>query len=374
MRRRPAPLPDLRLAAGQLGDQPAEPVAPRGDHRHRLGAAGRRRERLHRGQAGRPQHRGRRLDRHRARHGPAHPLRSPHAARSASSASGPSSTAWASRPPSIATASSGRSRSSTRAGTRASCGSPATAIFRSADEGQSWEIVSPDLTRNDPSKLGPSGGPITRDNTGAEVYCTIFALAESPHERDVLWAGTDDGLVHLSRDRGKTWQAVTPPDLPRVGAGQHHRALAARRGHLLRRGHALQARRHAPVPVQDERLRAHVDAHHGRAARRRVHARRSARTRRAAACSTPAPRAACRSRSTTAAPGSACACNLPVAPIHDLIVKDTDLVVATHGRSFWILDDLTPLHQMADGDRPTPTRTCSRRARRCAGARTAATA
>ena len=87
-------------------------------------------------------------------------------------------------------------------------------VFRSLDEGQSWEVVSPDLTRNDPAKLGPSGGPITRDNTGAEVYCTIFALAESPHERDVLWAGTDDGLVHLSRDRGRTWQAVTPPDLP----------------------------------------------------------------------------------------------------------------------------------------------------------------
>jgi hypothetical protein len=87
-------------------------------------------------------------------------------------------------------------------------------IFRSVDEGQSWEIVSDDLTRNDASKLGPSGGPITRDNTGAEVYGTIFALAESPHERDVLWAGTDDGLVHLSRDRGRTWSAVTPPDVP----------------------------------------------------------------------------------------------------------------------------------------------------------------
>src|SRR5439155_1538037 len=87
-------------------------------------------------------------------------------------------------------------------------------VFRSLDDGQSWEIASPDLTRNDGAKLGLSGGPVTRDNTGAEVYCTIFALVESPHERDVLWAGTDDGLVHLSRDRGRTWQPVTPPDLP----------------------------------------------------------------------------------------------------------------------------------------------------------------
>jgi hypothetical protein len=76
-------------------------------------------------------------------------------------------------------------------------------IFRSVDEGQSWEVLSGDLTRNDATKLGSSGGPITRDNTGAEVYCTIFALVESPHERDVLRAGTDDGLVHLSRDRGR---------------------------------------------------------------------------------------------------------------------------------------------------------------------------
>ena len=87
-------------------------------------------------------------------------------------------------------------------------------VFRSTDEGQSWVTVSPDLTRNDPTRLGRSGGPITNDNTGAEVYCTIFALAESPHERDVLWAGTDDGLIQLSRDRGATWQPITPPELP----------------------------------------------------------------------------------------------------------------------------------------------------------------
>ena len=102
-------------------------------------------------------------------------------------------------------------------------------VFRSIDEGQSWEVVSPDLTRNDPAKLGPSGGPITRDNTGAEVYCTIFALVESPHERDVLWAGTDDGLVHLSRDRGRTWQRGDAARPAGVGADQRARAVAARR-------------------------------------------------------------------------------------------------------------------------------------------------
>ena len=83
-------------------------------------------------------------------------------------------------------------------------------MHRSTDEGASWEVISPDLTRNDQTKLGASGGPITKDNTGAEYYCTIFAFAESPMQRGVLWAGSDDGLIHVSRDDGRTWQNVTP--------------------------------------------------------------------------------------------------------------------------------------------------------------------
>src|SRR5438105_341826 len=87
-------------------------------------------------------------------------------------------------------------------------------VHRSTDDGSSWETISPDLTRNDPTKIGPSGGPITADNSGAEIYCTIFAFRESPHERGVFWAGSDDGLIHISRDGGATWQNVTPPELP----------------------------------------------------------------------------------------------------------------------------------------------------------------
>ncbi|HBL26422.1 MAG TPA: glycosyl hydrolase, partial [Acidobacteria bacterium] len=87
-------------------------------------------------------------------------------------------------------------------------------LFRSTDEGQSWTAISPDLTRNDKSKQGPSGGPITKDNTSVEYYCTIFAVAESPLEKGVLWTGSDDGLLHVSRDGGATWKNVTPPGLP----------------------------------------------------------------------------------------------------------------------------------------------------------------
>src|SRR5205807_2575444 len=87
-------------------------------------------------------------------------------------------------------------------------------VFRSTNEGASWEVVSPDLTRNDRAKLVQSGGPITKDNVGTECYCTIFAFCESPVKAGVLWAGSDDGLIHISVDGGKTWRNVTPAALP----------------------------------------------------------------------------------------------------------------------------------------------------------------
>ncbi len=91
-------------------------------------------------------------------------------------------------------------------------------------------MISPDLTRNDKSKQGPSGGPITKDNTSVEYYNTIFTVMESPVTKGVIWAGTDDGLVHVTRDDGKTWSNVTPQRHPRVDSDQLHRSLAARRG------------------------------------------------------------------------------------------------------------------------------------------------
>ena len=98
-------------------------------------------------------------------------------------------------------------------------------LHRSTDNGASWEVLSKDLTRNDRSKLGPSGGPVTRDNTGAEVYCTIFAFAESPQRRNLLWCGTDDGLVHRSEDGGRNWTNITPDGKHGKVAGGRHDAL-----------------------------------------------------------------------------------------------------------------------------------------------------
>jgi photosystem II stability/assembly factor-like uncharacterized protein len=223
----------------------------------------------------------------------------------------------------------------------------ANRVFRSVDEGQSWEVVSPDLTRNDPAKLGLSGGPITRDNTGAEVYCTIFALVESPHERDVLWAGTDDGLVHLSRDRGRTWQPVTPPELPEwalisvIEPSPHDAATcyvaATRYKHDDTRPYLFRTTDHGRTWTRIS------DGLPDGAITRVI--REDPNRRGLLYCGTETGLwlSLDDGGSWTRLRG-----NLPVAPIHDLIVKDTDLVVATHGRAFWILDDLSPLHQMTD--------------------------
>lgn len=87
-------------------------------------------------------------------------------------------------------------------------------VFKSTDEGHSWTAISGDLTRNDKSKMGPSGGPITKDNTSIEYYCTIFTMAESTLQKGLIWVGSDDGLVHVTRDGGKTWSNVTPKEMP----------------------------------------------------------------------------------------------------------------------------------------------------------------
>lgn len=90
----------------------------------------------------------------------------------------------------------------------------ANVVFRSKNEGTSWEAISPDLTRGDVTKMELSGGPITIDSTFVEQYGKIFTLAESPHQRGVFWTGSDDGLVHISLDGGETWEDVTPKEIP----------------------------------------------------------------------------------------------------------------------------------------------------------------
>jgi hypothetical protein len=218
-------------------------------------------------------------------------------------------------------------------------------VHRSTDDGTSWEMISPDLTRNDPSKLGPSGGPITADNSGAEIYCTIFAFRESPLERGVFWAGSDDGLIHISRDRAKTWTNVTPPDVPEwaminmIEPSPHDAATAYvavtcyksddTRPYLYRTDDYGASWTRITGGIPDDEFTRVI---------REDPARRGL-----LYCGTE------RGLLVSFDDGVAWErfnTNLPITPIWDLIIKGTDLVVATHGRSFWILDDITPLHQL----------------------------
>jgi photosystem II stability/assembly factor-like uncharacterized protein len=228
-------------------------------------------------------------------------------------------------------------------------------IFRSTDLGGSWEVISPDLTRDDPDKLRTSGGPITRDNTGAEVYCTIFALAESPRRKGLFWAGTDDGLVHRSEDGGKTWQNVTLPDLPEwalisnVEISPHEEGVvyiaATRYKHDDTQPYLFKT-------TDDGETWAEItngipDGEFTRVIREDPKRRGLlyAGTETGMYVSFDDGSHWQRLGNIHSAPREA---GLPVVPIYDFVIKGVELVVATHGRSFWILDDLTPLHQLTD--------------------------
>lgn len=218
-------------------------------------------------------------------------------------------------------------------------------IFRTTDEGQTWEAISPDLTRADPATLQPTGGPINRDSIGAEVYATVFAFIESPHERGVFWAGSDDGLIHLSRDGGATWQNVTPPDLPEwtliscIEPSPFDPAtvyVAATRYKLD--DYQPYLYKTTDYGATWQRIDAGIPAHDFTRVIRADPVRRGllfAGTETGLYLSFD-----------DGASWTRFMLNLPVAPIHDLLIKDSDLIAGTHGRSIWILDDITPLRAM----------------------------
>jgi photosystem II stability/assembly factor-like uncharacterized protein len=221
-------------------------------------------------------------------------------------------------------------------------------VHKSTDEGMSWEVISPDLTRNDPGKLVSSGGPITADNTGAEAYCTIFAFKESSHEQGVFWAGSDDGLIHISRDGGNNWENITPPSLPEwalisvIELSPHDPATAyvaaTRYKHNDNKPYLFKTNDYGKswteivngLPEDDFTRTIREDP--------RKRGLLYAGTESGVYVSFD-----------DGANWQKFQLNLPVTPIHDLHIKNNDLIAATHGRAFWILDDLTPLHQI-DGD------------------------
>jgi photosystem II stability/assembly factor-like uncharacterized protein len=220
-------------------------------------------------------------------------------------------------------------------------------LFKTIDGGMSWMIISPDLTRNNKSKQAASGGPITKDNTGVEVYDTIFSVVESPVQKDLIWAGTDDGLVQLTRDGGQHWENVTPKAMPDWGTVSMIEASSRDAGTAY-----LAVERHksddfAPYVFKTTDFgKTWTKLVAGFPANDYVHAVRVD------------PR-----RPNLLFAGTEqgvylsfddgmlwqpLQLNLPAAPVNDLVIKNTDLVVATHGRSFWVLDDITPLEQYED--------------------------
>jgi len=219
-------------------------------------------------------------------------------------------------------------------------------VFRTRDGGASWDAISPDLTTNDKTKQRSSGGPITQDNTSVEYYCTVFTIAESPVKKGVIWAGSDDGLIHVTRDGGRTWDDVTPPDMgdwpliSMIEASPHDADTAyaavnrykmddftpyvyrTRNGgktwDLVANGidDGAFVRSVREDPVREGLLYAATETgvyvsfdagDHWRSLQR----------------------------------------DLPIVPVTDLVVKDNDLVVSTQGRSFWVLTDLSLLRQIA---------------------------
>lgn len=217
-------------------------------------------------------------------------------------------------------------------------------LFVSENEGRSWQIISPDLTTNDRTKQGPSGGPITKDNTSVEYYCTIFTAAESPLEQNLLWTGSDDGLIHVSKDGGKNWENVTPKDIPAQTMWNCVEVDPFKKGTAYFAGTRYKLDDFTPYLFKTE--------DYGKTWKRidsnipRLHFTRAI-------------------RADKKRPGLLYAgtefgmyisyddggvwnkfqLNLPIVPITDMTIKNNDLIVGTQGRSIWILDDLTAVQQ-----------------------------
>ncbi len=218
-------------------------------------------------------------------------------------------------------------------------------VWKTTDDGQSWEKISPDLTYADPETLGISGGEITRDMNGPEIYATVFALAPSFHDVNTIWAGSDDGKINITRDGGKNWTNITPKDLPKnsvvaiIDESRHKAGTAYvaafryqvddRQPYVFRTTDFGKTWTKIVTGIKDGHFSRTVREDHVRPGLLFLGTEHGAYV------------------SFNAGDNwQPLQLNLPDTPIRDLVVKNDDVVLGTHGRGFWILDDINPLRQL----------------------------
>ena len=217
-------------------------------------------------------------------------------------------------------------------------------LFVSENEGKSWEMISPDLTTNDKTKMASSGGPITKDNTSVEYYCTIFTATESWVEKDLLWTGSDDGLIYVSKNGGKNWENVTPKDCPQWMMWNCIEVDPVKKGAAYFVGTRYKLDDFKPYIFKTE--------DYGKTWKQitngipNLHFTRTLRAdRKRQGLLYAGTEYGMYISSDDGANWKSFQLNLPVVPITDLAIKNNDLIVGTQGRSIFILDDLTVVQQ-----------------------------
>jgi hypothetical protein len=224
-------------------------------------------------------------------------------------------------------------------------------VWKSTNEGQSWERISPDLTRHDPKTMGPSGGPLTKDNTGVETYATVFSIAPSAKDGNVIWAGSDDGYVQVTRNGGTNWKNVTPRALGDFARISLIEASPFRAGTAY-----VAANRYQQDDFKPYVFRTDDYGDNWTAISTGVGANDFARAIRE---DLKQPKLLYLGTEhgiyvsfDDGAKWESLRQNLPDTPVHDIAVEDRDLVIATHGRGFYVMDHIAPLRQ---GGIPTTT-------------------
>lgn len=218
-------------------------------------------------------------------------------------------------------------------------------VWKTINDGQSWEKISPDLTFADPETLGPTGGIITKDMNGPEIYATVFALAPSFHDIQTLWAGSDDGRIHITRNGGKSWLEITPKDLPKFSTVSIIEASKHDPGTAYVAAYRYQVDDRAPYVYKTTdygktwtKIIKGIKSQDFARSIREDHQKKGLLflgTENGVYVSFDAGEN-----------WESLQLNLPVTPIRDLVIKNDDVVLGTHGRSFWILDDIAPLREL----------------------------